>query len=208
MSASPAPAATGPKFQIPYPNKEVEDLLLWRDIKKSGTVFGAATLVYLLFEWSGIKPIALLAYLLMIAVMGCFLWQHGSSLVGRAGPPIPKALTEGLTEEQFRSSSDKFRVQINSVLAIAGRLVSGKDLPLTLKVTGGLYAIGWLSQRVSLLAAAYFVLLLAFTLPKVYELKYAQIDKVVTTLMEKASQVYEKVNEAVLKKIPAAKKEQ
>lgn len=196
------------KFTIKYPSKEVEDLLLWANPVKSGGVVGAATVVYLLFDWSGYTMVALLCNLLMLAVVGCFLWQHGSSLVGRPGPPIPTALIEGFSQDQFRDLAEKFRVEVNKVLAIAGRLVSGKDLPLTMKVAGGLYGIGWISQRFSLFGLLYTAVVFAFTLPKVYEVKHVDIDKVVNTIQEKLEQVYKQINDAVIKKIPKAKKEQ
>jgi hypothetical protein len=57
--------------------------LLWRDVKKSGIVFGSITVAYLLLEWSGMSLLTILADALLLAVLVCFLWANIGSMLGR-----------------------------------------------------------------------------------------------------------------------------
>lgn len=61
----------------------VEDLLLWRDPKKSGIVFAGATLAYLLLEWSHFSLLSIIANTLLIAVSVAFLWNNIANFTGR-----------------------------------------------------------------------------------------------------------------------------
>jgi hypothetical protein len=61
----------------------VEDLLLWRDPKKSGVVFAGATLAYLLLEWSHFSLLSIIANTLLIAVSVAFLWNNIANFTGR-----------------------------------------------------------------------------------------------------------------------------
>ena len=56
---------------------------MWRDVKKTGMVFGGVTLVYLLFEWSGLSLMTIVANVLLIVTLGCLLWATVGSLLGR-----------------------------------------------------------------------------------------------------------------------------
>lgn len=61
----------------------VEDLIMWRDIKKTGMVFGGITLVYLLFEWSGLSLMTIVANILLAVTLGCLAWAFVGNLLGR-----------------------------------------------------------------------------------------------------------------------------
>jgi hypothetical protein len=56
----------------------VEDLLLWKDVTKSAGVLGAATLLYILLEWSGVPLLTWLSNLALIAIAGTTLWAVGA----------------------------------------------------------------------------------------------------------------------------------
>ena len=57
----------------------VEDLLLWRDPKKSGAVLGGATVAFLFLSFAKINFISTLAYTLLSLVLGAFLWNNIAS---------------------------------------------------------------------------------------------------------------------------------
>ena len=61
----------------------VEDLLLWRDPKKSGAVFVGATLFYILLHWTGLSLLTIVANSLLILVSLSFLWNNIASFAGR-----------------------------------------------------------------------------------------------------------------------------
>merc|ERR1712188_286800 len=56
-------------------NKEVEDLLLWEDPIKSGSILGGATVAYLLFHCSGYTAMYIVCNLLLVGVVGTFVWS-------------------------------------------------------------------------------------------------------------------------------------
>ncbi len=56
---------------------------MWRDIKKTGMVFGGITLVYLLFEWSGLSLMTIVANILLAVTLGCLAWAVVGNLLGR-----------------------------------------------------------------------------------------------------------------------------
>ena len=69
----------------------VEDLLMWRDPKKSGLVFAGVTLGYLLLEWSHYSLLTIIANVLLIAVTVSFLWNNIAGFTGRCACPRDRA---------------------------------------------------------------------------------------------------------------------
>lgn len=58
----------------------VEDLLMWRDPKQSGIVFGSITLAYLVLEWSGKSLLSLGAYGVLLAGAVLFGWTYFAAM--------------------------------------------------------------------------------------------------------------------------------
>ena len=50
------------------------DLALWKRPQQSGTVLGAATVVFYVFQYLRYTALSLLAHVLLAAVVGFFLW--------------------------------------------------------------------------------------------------------------------------------------
>ena len=61
------------------PARAVEELLLWRDPKKSGAVLGGATLAFVVLQFARFNVIATLAYAVMSVVLGAFIWNNIAS---------------------------------------------------------------------------------------------------------------------------------
>lgn len=61
----------------------VEALLLWRDPAKTGSVFAAITILYLLLEWSHFSLLTLIANTLGIAVAAAFLWNNLAQFINK-----------------------------------------------------------------------------------------------------------------------------
>merc|ERR1712157_698641 len=66
------------------------DLLMWKDVTKSGIAFGTATFLYLLFELSGWTTVAILANAALLAIIGTFVWSTVSQVLGKSALPIPE----------------------------------------------------------------------------------------------------------------------
>eukprot|EP01023_Acetabularia_acetabulum_P042467 TRINITY_DN419_c0_g1_i1.p3 TRINITY_DN419_c0_g1~~TRINITY_DN419_c0_g1_i1.p3 ORF type:complete len:240 (-),score=51.00 TRINITY_DN419_c0_g1_i1:598-1317(-) len=198
----------GTKIHLPFlKNKQVEDLLLWRDVKKSGAVLGGATVVYYLLALSGMNLVSIAAYLLLGVIAGAYLWTHVGNLVKSSFKPeslLPSAFKDGLTEKDVQSFAEKYLDHINSVFSQTYRLLSGSDPALTMKVVGGLFMVTQVVRYLSPLTLMYFAVLLAFSVPKFYELNKDKCDHYISLAQSKANELFGKFNETVLKKIPKA----
>ena len=54
----------------------MEDLLLWRDVRKSAVVFVGITLLYILLEWSHLSLLRIVSHTLLAIVTVSFLWNN------------------------------------------------------------------------------------------------------------------------------------
>lgn len=194
-------------IEVPFVGKEASDLLLWRDIKKSGIVFGAATAAFAYFQFSPVGPIVHFFFLLSALTGALFIWSQAAAILSRPGPPVPALLKEGVSEEDIRSFAEHVRGPINSALATVALLASGKDLKLSLLVTVGAYLASKVFAVVPILILVYSVFFLAFTLPKAYEFKKDEADQVLSLVRTKVNELIVKFQDNVLSKIPKAKKQ-
>ncbi|KAF8060314.1 RTNLB4 [Scenedesmus sp. PABB004] len=166
------------KVQLPAQLQAVEDLLLWHSVPKSGAVLGGATALYLLLEWSGVPLLTWLSNLGLIAVLGCVLWAVAARFTGSTGPAdhLPAVLRTGVDEATARALADKAARGANVALSLLGRVLSGSDLPLAGKAFAALWVAGWVGRIITPVGLLYAVVLGAFSLPKVYEMRKDEID--------------------------------
>ncbi|KAF5841269.1 Reticulon-domain-containing protein [Dunaliella salina] len=189
--------------------KEHKDVLLWRDLKKSGVCFGGSTAAYILVAWAPISFFVLGLQAVTVAVATTLLWSLGAKMFSAKTQPadlLPDVLKTGFEQEALNEVAQKYRPLINLVLCTIGRVLSGEDAPLSLKVFAAGMALSWLAARVSLITAAYLIVFLAFTGPKVYEMKQKEIDQAFALVGDKMKGLYKKFDETVLKKIPGGPK--
>lgn len=194
------------KISLPIQNKQVEDLLLWRDVKLSGAVFGGITLTYFLLSIFKLNTLVLLANSLQVVVVASFLWNTIASVTHRPGVPLPSFLKEGVSEGQVKDLSAKATVLVNKFLAFSYRVLSGKDIVLSLKVAGALFGIARVARYFTLLGLVFTAAVLAFSLPRLYEENQDNIDKVVHKVVSEAKAAFEKYVKPQLEKIPKYKK--
>merc|ERR1712087_104101 len=93
-------------------SKEVEDLLLWEDPIKSGGILGGATVAYLLFHCSGYSALYIVCNLLLVGVVGTFVWSIIAQLLGKPEFPIPEPQPEAI-EKAFAAVADKGKTVTN-----------------------------------------------------------------------------------------------
>mmetsp|Transcript_12463 Transcript_12463/g.32959 ORF Transcript_12463/g.32959 Transcript_12463/m.32959 type:complete len:209 (-) Transcript_12463:334-960(-) len=189
--------------------KEHQDILLWRDVKKSAMCFGGSTAMYILVAWAPISFAVLGLQAVTVAVATTLLWNLGAKMFSSKAKPadlLPDVLKDGFHEEALKELAVKYRPLINLVLCTLGRVLSGEDAPLSLKVFAAGMALSWLAARVSLITAAYLIIFLAFTGPKVYEMKQKEIDQAFALAGDHMKGLYKKFDETVLKKIPGGHK--
>merc|ERR1711988_1619685 len=110
----------------------------WKDPKKTGPIVGGATLAYFFVEYSGYTLIAMVANLLMLAVVVCFVWGNVAGLIGKAPPPIPNLqIEEGVMREVVEKAVSVY----NKAAGFVVKVLSPGDAMLSVKVVGGLWFV-------------------------------------------------------------------
>ncbi|GAB4818885.1 hypothetical protein N2152v2_005931 [Parachlorella kessleri] len=195
---------TPAKVSLPVKNKQIEDLLLWRDTSKSSIALGAATAAFLVLQYARFNAIATTAYALISLVLGSFIWNNIAAFTHRPPVPVPRVLREGVSEAEVRPYVEKSTLYVNKALAFAHRLATGREAALSGSAIAFLYTVAKVSSLFSLVGLAYTVVLLAFTLPKVYELKKDDIDAAVDQARKQLTTVYDKYLHKYASRIPRA----
>ncbi|KIY96115.1 hypothetical protein MNEG_11847 [Monoraphidium neglectum] len=164
--------------KLPAALQPVEDLLLWRDIPKSAAALGVITALYLLLEWSGIPLLTTISNAGLVASLVALVWAVASRPLGFPGPAdkLPAVLKTGVDEVAAKQLAEKLRVNLNKALAVVRRIATGEEPLLTLKAAAALFVIGWLGRLASPVGLLFTAVLLAFILPKVYELRKDDVD--------------------------------
>lgn len=204
MDAVKSAMGVKPKLSLPVKDKRIEDILLWRDPKKTGIALAIVTGVYGLIHQISLNPVVMLANMAQVAVIACFLWNLLSGALKQPGVPVPKVVHEGISEADAKDTAARFTVYANRVLAMVERVITGKDFVLTLQVSGALFVVARIASVVSPLTLAYLGVLSLFALPKLYELKKDEIDLHVTRTRDTYHNVYSKHVDPLMKKIPRA----
>lgn len=195
---------TPAKVSLPVKNKQIEDLLLWRDTSKSGIALGGATAAFLVLQFARFNAVATFAYALISLVLGSFIWNNIAAFTHRPPVPVPRVLREGVSEADIRPYVEKSTLYVNKALAFAHRLATGREAALSGTAIAFLYVVAKVSSLFSLVGLAYTVVLLAFTLPKVYELKKDDIDAAVDQGRKQLTTVYDKYLHKYASRIPRA----
>jgi len=191
-------------------SKEVEDLLLWADPVKSGGILGGATVAYLLFHCSGYSAMYIICNLLLVGVVGTFVWSIIAQLLGKPEFPLPEPKPEAI-DKAFACISDSGKTYTNKAIGVFYRIAKGHEPALSLKAGAVLYAMAKVSSMFTLLTLAYIATVGAFAGPKIYTLYREDIDMYVDIAKSKVDEVVvqakEVLNEKILSKIkPPAKK--
>jgi len=196
--------ASKPMAKVRVP-EGVYELVMWTDPIKSGAVFGATTVAYILLEHSSYTLLSILSYMLLSLVIALFVYSNLASFLNRPQLTMLSKENLKLSDDAVQASSEKIATTINKVLGMVERLASGQDVMLSLKVGGILYLAGKIGNAVRLLTLLYVAFLLAFTLPKAYRMYDKQLDEVLVLIKQHISKLVALVNDKVLSKIPKAK---
>merc|ERR1711977_421265 len=119
-------------------SKEVEDLLLWADPIKSGGILGGATVAYLLFHCSGYSAMYIICNLLIVGVVGTFVWSIIAQLLGKPEFPIPEPKPEAI-EKFFDCAATQAKTYTNKFVGVFYRIAKGHEPALSLKAAFILY---------------------------------------------------------------------
>lgn len=180
----------------------VQDLLLWRDPRLSGAVFGASLALLLsLAAFSAVSVGAHAALALLCGTVSYRVYRAVVCALQKAdeGHPFRAYLELDLTlsPETFQSHAAAAMTHINHGLRLLLRLFLVEDLVDSLKLAVAMWLlthVGAVFNGITLLILAD---LLAFTVPPFYEKYKAQIDHYVNMAREQSKSLVEKVQAKV-----------
>ena len=168
------------------------------------SVFSGATMIFLVFQVAKYNMLSMTAFSLGACVLGMLAWSFVGGAIHRPPPALPGVMREGVTEGQVRALAEKATPYINKVLKFSNRVLSGKDVVMSVSVGAGCMILGKALALVSILGLAYTLVVLAFSVPKVYDMYHDQIDGVIDIVRQKVTQIHDTYLAKILKRIPRA----
>jgi len=181
---------------------KVVELIYWRDLKKSGTVFGSS--LVLLISLAYLSLITVVAYT-SLAALSCTIvfriYKNVMQAVQKSGEGHPfKALLESdtsLPADKVHEATDVIVAQLNCGLAELKRLFLVEDIVDSIKFGALLWCLTYLGSWFNGLTLITLGVVALFSLPKVYEQNKQQIDQYVTLASTQVNEVMTKVRAAI-----------
>ncbi|KAH7437516.1 hypothetical protein KP509_05G075900 [Ceratopteris richardii] len=174
------------------------DSLLWRNKYLAGGVLVGATVLYFVLEHSGYTLLSIISKLLLVALAVLFIWSNAAEFLNRSPPPLPDLY---ISDKVASSLALALREPINNALAAARDLALGKDFKLFLKVMGVLWGLSIVGGWFHFLTLVYLVIVVAHTIPAVYDTYEDQIELYLKQGYTVAQNHYKKADETVFSKI-------
>ncbi|XP_067170889.1 reticulon-3 [Apteryx mantelli] len=211
ISSSSSSAAGHPEPGVPHPppgardckgagspSCAARDLVSWRDVRKTGLVFG--TTLLLLLSLAAFSVISVVSYLVLALLSITISFRVYKSVVqavqkSEEGHPFKAYLDLdiALSSEAFHNYVNAAMVHVNRALRLIIRLFLVEDLVDSLKLA----VVMWLMTYVGAVFNGITLLilgeLLVFTLPLVYEKYKTQIDRYVGIARDQSKALVEKI---------------
>ncbi|XP_060687490.1 reticulon-4-like isoform X2 [Hemiscyllium ocellatum] len=194
-------------FSVKPDKKSVMDLIYWRDIKKTGLVFGASLFLLLSMTiFSIVSVIAYLALALLSVTISFRIYRGILQAVQKSDEGHPfKACLEtdvAVSDELVQKYSDVGLSHINRVITELRRLFLVEDLIDSLKFSALMWLLTYVGALFNGLSLLIIGLVAVFSIPVVYERHQAQIDHYIGI----ASKQIRDITAKIQTKIPGLKK--
>ncbi|XP_014238999.1 reticulon-1-A isoform X3 [Trichogramma pretiosum] len=187
----------------------VASLIYWRDVKKSGIVFGATLTVLLSLAYFSL--ISVLAYSSLLTLTYTILFRIYKTVLQAIqktsdGHPFQEILELDLTvpSEKVHAVADVAVNQVNAGVSELRRLFLVEDFVDSLKFGILLWTLTYLGAWFNGMTLVIIGVIALFTLPKVYETNKTQIDQHLGAVKAKVDEITAKVKAA----LPIGKKEE
>lgn len=178
---------------------KVIDLLLWRDVKKTGVTL--ASLVVLLLSLSLFSVLSVFAYFGLVALTISVSFRLYSSVMGMINKttevfsPFKQYLECDLTipEDKVRQQADTIAKLLTKSAESLRRLFLVENVVNSLKFGLILWLLTYVGSWFNGLTVVLLITIELFTLPKVYVTYKVQIDQTAELAMSKIGEVWQKV---------------
>lgn len=178
------------------------DVLLWRNKKISAGVLGAATAIWVIFEWLNYNFLSMLCFALMIGMIAQFVWSNASGLLNRSPSKVRRIV---LPNELFINVAKSVGAEVNLALEYLQDVACGGNVKQFLVAVLSLWAAAIVGCWCNFLTVLYIGFVAAHTLPVLYERYDDQVDGFVYSTLDQLQHHYQKLDTGVLSRIPTGK---
>ncbi|XP_058061309.1 reticulon-1 isoform X1 [Anopheles bellator] len=181
---------------------KVESLIYWRDVKKSGVVFGGGLALLLAMSlFSLISVFSYLSLLLLFGTISFRIYKNVLQAVQKTaeGHPFKEYLDMDLTlsQEKVQQLATVAVAHVNALLTGLRRLFLVEDLVDSIKFGVLLYWLTYVGAIFNGITCVMIGFVALFTLPKVYENNKQSVDTHIELVRSKIQEITEKVKAAV-----------
>uniref|UniRef100_A0A667W7Q8 Reticulon n=1 Tax=Myripristis murdjan TaxID=586833 RepID=A0A667W7Q8_9TELE len=155
---------------------QVEQLVYWREPKKSAVAFGVSLLV--LFAVATLSVISVVSYLLLASLCVTITFRVYKSVIQAVqksdeGHPFKSLLDRdvSVSSESFHQLSEKFLVYLNSFIRQSRRLLLVEDLVDSVKLAGVMWVMTYIGAVFNGITILILADIIFFTTPLVYQKK-------------------------------------
>ncbi|XP_077138808.1 reticulon-4 isoform X8 [Ranitomeya variabilis] len=206
-SAPSKAGSVGHTFLAQYLRGEVVDLLYWRDIKKSGAVFGVSLFLLLSLTVFSIVSVAAYIALGLLSVSISFRIYKGvlqAIQKSDEGHPFKAYLDSNVavSEDLVQKYCNIALSHINSSIKELRRLFLVEDLVDSLKFAVLMWVFTYIGALFNGLTLLILALISLFSIPVIYERHQTQIDHYLALINKNVKNV----SELILSKIPGLKR--
>ncbi|XP_068141744.1 reticulon-1 isoform X2 [Drosophila tropicalis] len=180
----------------------VESLIYWRDVKKSGIVFGAGLITLVAISWFSV--ISVFAYLSLLALFGTVAFRIYKSVTQAVqktndGHPFKEYLELDLTlsQEKVQNIAGVAVAHLNGFTAELRRLFLVEDLIDSIKFGVILWVFTYIGAWFNGMTLVILAFVSLFTLPKVYENNKQSIDTYLDLVRSKLTEITDKIRVAI-----------
>lgn len=180
----------------------VIDLIYWRDVKKTGIVFGSALVLLLsLAIFSVLSVIAYLSLAALSVTSSFYLYKRVLQIAQKTGDGHPfKHYLEAdvrVSEENVRDAADQITKRVTDSILELRRLFLIGDLVDTLKFGLLLWLLTYIGSWFNGMTLLILGLVAIFSIPKFYETNKTQIDDYVNIAKLHLKKGYEQVQQKI-----------
>ncbi|XP_053416549.1 reticulon-3 isoform X1 [Nycticebus coucang] len=176
----------------------VHDLIFWRDVKKTGFVFG--TTLIMLLSLAAFSVISVISYLILALLSVTISFRVYKSVIqavqkSEEGHPFKAYLDVDITlsSEAFHNYMNAAMVHINRALKLIIRLFLVEDLVDSLKLAVFMWLMTYVGAVFNGITLLILAELLIFSVPIVYEKYKTQIDHYVGLARDQTKSIIEKI---------------
>jgi len=180
----------------------VVDLIYWRNVKKTGVVFGSV--MGILLSLAYISLISVVSYTSLALLSGTITFRVYKNIMqavqkSQDGHPFKDILEldTNLPDDKVHEATDVILRQLNSTVSELKRLFLVEDLVDSVKFGCLLWCLTYLGAWFNGLTLVILAVVALFTLPKVYEQNQAQTDQYVGLVRTQVNDVMSKVKAAL-----------